>query len=461
MSLTLTSSRGTSRSPSRGVRIGAALLAVVVAFGVTRIITTKGGDQATSDDATSDDATSAQARVTDPALEIAKLEQRIAADPDDADAWQRLAPYYLARASGSGDRALVFQAEHAVDEAIRLRPDDIATYRAHGALELTLHQFAAAREVGLAAHGSHPDSPDALAILVDSSIELGRYDEADSYLRELLDRRPNAAALARVSYLREIHGDLPGARVAMSQAETAASGNASESATITTLVGDLALAAGEPTEALAAYERAAAQQPERSLTELGMARALAALDRTDEAIDILETSIARFPEPALLTLLGELYEATGRVDEASQIYAQTAALIDRHGASGEDNSLEAARFHADHADPDDAVRFARTAFHNRPTVFAADVLAWSLTRAGQAEEALPYVEMANRLGTNSVDMHVHSAAAYAATGHTTDARDALTKAFAGVPHPFPELRPIAIELAAQLDIAVPAAWANR
>ena len=449
MSLTLTSSRGTTRSPSRGVRIGAALLALVVAFGVTRIITTRGGDAATS----------VPVQATDPAVEIAALEQRIAADPDDADAWQRLAPYYLARAAGRGDRELVLQASRAVDEAIRLRPDDMATYHAHGALQLTLHQFAKAREVGLAAYASHPDSPDALAILVDSSIELGRYDEADTYLRSLLDRRPDAAALARVSYLREIRGDLPGARVAMSQAETAASGNASESAAITTLVGDLALADGEPTVALAAYQRSAAHLPQRSLTELGMARALAALDRTGEAIDILTASIDRFPEPALLTLLGELYEATGRTDEASAIYAQTVALIDRHRASGEDNSLEAARFRADHADPDDAVRFARIAFQNHPTVFAADVMAWSLTRAGRADEALPFVELANRLGTDAVDIHVHTAAAYAAAGQTAQARAALTKAFAGVPYPFPELRPFAIELAGQLDIAVPAAWA--
>ena len=450
MSLTLTSSRGTTRSPSRGVRLGAALLALVVAFGVTRIITTRGGD----------DATSVPVQ-TDPAVEIAELEQRITADTDDADAWQRLAPLYLVRAAGSGDRALVLQAEHAVDEAIRLRPDDMATYHAHGALELTLHQFAAAREVGLAAHAAHPDSPDALAILVDTSIELGRYDDVDMYLRELLDRRPNAAALARVSYLREIRGDLPGARVAMSQAETAALADASESAAITTLVGDLALAAGKPSMALAAYERAAAREPDSSLTELGMARALAALDRTDAAIDILTTSIDRFPEPALLTLLGELYEATGRTDEASAIYVQTATLIDRHGASGEDNSLEAARFHADHADPDDAVRFARIAFHNRRTVFAADVMAWSLTRAGQADEALPFAELANRLGTDSVDMHVHTAAAYSAAGRAAEAKEALTEAFTGSPYSFPELRPVAIELARQLGITVPDTWAAR
>ncbi len=214
MSHTLTSSRGTMRSPSRGVRIAGTLLVALVAFGAARIITTRGGD----------DAASVPVQALDPEAEIAQLEQRIATDPDDGAVWQRLAPFYLARAAGSGDRNLVEQAQFAVDEAIRLRPDDLATYRAHGALELTLHQFAAAHDVGTAAHAAHPDSPDALAILVDASIELGRYDEAETHLGALLDRRPNAAALARVSYLREINGDLDGARVAMSQAETAAFG---------------------------------------------------------------------------------------------------------------------------------------------------------------------------------------------------------------------------------------------
>ena len=91
-------------------------------------------------------------------------------------------------------------------------------------------------------------------------------------------------------------------------------------------------------------------------------------------------------------------------------------------------------------------------------MFAADVLGWSLTRAGRADEALPYVELANRLGTDSVDLHVHAAAAYASTGDTAEAKAALTVAFESVPYPFPELRPIAIELAARLGIPVPVTW---
>jgi tetratricopeptide (TPR) repeat protein len=454
VSQTLISSRGTERSPSRGGRNALTLLAIVVvlfivAFGAARVITTRDSDETPTADTTGP---------SDPAAEIADLEQRIAADPDDGPAWQRLAPLYLARATGTGDKALVQQAEHAVDEAIRLRPDDIATYRAHGTLELTLHQFAAAHEVGVAAHAAHPDSPDPLAILVDASIELGRYDEAEAHLSELLDRRPNAAALARVSYLREIRGDLAGARSSMSQAETAAFGNDFESATIATLVGDLALAAGKPDEALAAYQRAEQHQAGRSLNALGQARALAALGRTDEAVRILETSVASFAEPALMTVLGELYESTGRSADAELIYERTATLIDRHGAAGEDNSLEAARFHADHADPDDAVRFAELAFRNRPTVFAADTLAWSLTRAGRADEALRYVQLAHRLGTDHVDIRVHSAAAFAAAGMTAEAREEMRSAFDGVPYPFPELRPIAADLARQLGLAVPPEW---
>jgi tetratricopeptide (TPR) repeat protein len=195
------------------------------------------------------------------------------------------------------------------------------------------------------------------------------------------------------------------------------------------------------------------------LTSLGRARALAALDRTDEAIAILEASIAEYPEPALMTVLGELYEATGRAVEARELYAETAKLIERHGAAGEDNTLEAARFQADHGDPREAVRFAEVAHRTRPTVFAADALAWSLTRAGRATEALPYVEQADRLGTDAVDMQVHAAATYAAAGLRQNATEALTEAFRATPYVFPELQPIAFELAGELGVPVPHAWA--
>ena len=49
------------------------------------------------------------------------------------------------------------------------------------------------------------------AIRVDALVELGRYDEAERELQAMIDRKPNLAGYARVSYLRELHGDLDGA----------------------------------------------------------------------------------------------------------------------------------------------------------------------------------------------------------------------------------------------------------
>ena len=451
MSQTLTSSRGTTRSPSRGVRIAGTLLAVAgrLRRRAHRHHRTHGRRRRRP----------IAVRPSDPAPR--SHNSRSASPPIPTTARPGSAsPRTTSRVPpASGDRALVEQAEHAVDEAIRLRPDDLATYRAHGALELTLHQFAAAYEVGSAAHAAHPDSPDALAILVDASIELGRYDEAETHLRALLDRRPNAAALARVSYLREIHGDLDGARVAMSQAETAAVGDPSETATIATLVGDLALAAGEPEEALAAYGRAEAAEPGRSLTALGTARALAALDRTDEAIAILEASIAGFPEPALMTVLGELYEATGRTGEARDLYVRDGGVDrpSRRGRRGQHprgrplprrprrprrrGALRRARLRQ----PPDGVR------RRRPRV-VADPRGAGRRGAAVRGAGAP---TRHRVGRHAGPCRRRVRGRRPDAGRERRARPRRSDA---TPYTFPELPPIATELAGQLGLDVPPTW---
>jgi tetratricopeptide (TPR) repeat protein len=446
MAAAVRSERGALGSPARGRRAaGPAIVILIAVLALGRFVLAGGNGAAGEDD---------RPRALDPAT----LEARVATDPDDGAAWQALAVHYTAVASGSGDRAKVERAEHAVAEANRLRPGELTTYRVTAALQLTLHQFADAHATGLAARAAHPDSPDTLNILVDSSIELGRYADAELYLEILVDRRPDAAALARVSYLREIHGDTAGARLAMQQAETAASGNADEGATIAVLVGDLALADGDATTALAAFDRAERLSPGRTLTLLGRARAFVALDRDGEALALLTEAAPRIPEPAIWTLLGDVQSAAGLEAEAAETYAHARSLIERHGASGEDNALEAALFEADHGDPLAAVTFAQRAYDIRPTVFTADALGWALVRAGRPAEAAPFMAEALRLGTDAAELHVHAAAAARAGGDRSLAASQLETAFARAPWPSLHLRAEAARLAAELSVAVPEAW---
>jgi tetratricopeptide (TPR) repeat protein len=388
---------------------------------------------------------------------ITELEQRTAADPDDVRAWQELSRRYLQQAVSTGDPSFYDLTTRALDRARALAPGDVATTVTEGALALTLHDFARALELGRTAHEQVAEDPDPLAILVDASVELGRYDEAEDHLAELLARRPGSAALSRLAYLRELHGDVDGARIAMLQAEQATS-TPEDRATIATLVGDQLLAARDLPGAAAAYDRARSAAPGLTTTEIGRARVAAAQGRVDEAITTLAALVQRSPAPGPATLLGELQQAAGRDDDAADSFALARAGTDLLAGAGSTVDLESALFAADHGDATEAVTLAEAAYRTRRTIFTADALGWALTRAGRPAEALPYIEQALRLGTQSPALHVHAAVALAATGDTAGAADALRTAFTSSAWLVPALRPEAAALGDRLGLAVPEDW---
>jgi hypothetical protein len=120
--------------------------------------------------------------------------------------------------------------------------------------------------------------------------------------------------------------------------------------------------------------------------------------------------------------------------------------------------LESALFAADHGDATEAVTLAEAAYRTRRTIFTADALGWALTRAGRPAEALPYIEQALRLGTQSPALHVHAAVALAATGDTAGAADALRTTLTSSAWLVPALRPEAAALGDRLGLAVPEDW---
>ena len=388
---------------------------------------------------------------------IQELEARTASDPGDLPAWQELSRRYLQQAIATSDPAYYDLTRRALDRTAALAPGDHATMVTEGVLALSLHDFAGALGRGQAAHDRVAEDPDALAILVDASVELGHYDDAAAHVAELLERRPGSSALSRLSYLRELHGDLEGARLAMLQAEQATSA-AYDRATIATFVGDQLLAARDLTGADSAYERARRAQPGLTTTEVGRARLQAAQGHLDEAIATAAAVVERTPAPAAATLLGELQQAAGRDTDAAASFALAQAGTKLLVAAGATFDLESAVFTADHGRPADAVALAQRAYSARQNVFTADALGWALTRSGRAVEALPYVGEALHLGTRSPGLHVHAALAYAAAGQDQAASAELQIAFTSSAWLVPALRVDAAHLADRLALPVPPDW---
>ena len=150
---------------------------------------------------------------------ITALRDRLAADPTDAAVLRDLGLALLQRVRETADPSLYDQADEALGRARNLAPSDPLVLVGIGGLQLGRHEFADALETATAAIDLVPSLAAAHAIRVDALVELGRYEEATEAAGELLALGIDLASLARVSYLRELHGPRRGAVVGLEQGE--------------------------------------------------------------------------------------------------------------------------------------------------------------------------------------------------------------------------------------------------
>ena len=305
----------------------------------------------------------------------------------------------------------------------------------------------------------NPFGVNALAALVDARLENGDYDGAEATLNQLLDVNPGTPAYARVSYFRQLTGDLEGAQTAMQQA-VGATGPGNGRAVVLGYLGDLNMELGDYDAADAAYSTALADQPGNIAAELGHARVLIARGSLIEAAARLDALVARSPQPAPATLRGELAIMQGDTTSADAAFRLVRANEQILRSQGISTDIESANFDADRGDWAAALETATAARSTRKTMFTADALAWSLLNVGRSTEALPLIEEALALGIATPSIRVHAAAIYAAVQQPERALDELALAFRSTPWLTPSIRPVAARLADELGLALPQNWSS-
>ena len=142
-----------------------------------------------------------------------------------------------------------------------------------GSLANARHDFRAGLRYGERARAAAPGVVKPYGVIVDAQVELGRYDAAERTLQRMVDLKPNLDSYARVSYFRELHGDLPGAVEAMRLAASAGGDARENLAYVQTLIGNLELARGRTADAERAYRLALSRYPGYVPAQAGLARA--------------------------------------------------------------------------------------------------------------------------------------------------------------------------------------------
>jgi Flp pilus assembly protein TadD len=365
--------------------------------------------------------------------QIAALADAAAADPENADAQAALGDAYYQRSRETGDPATAARAEDAYAAALAADSRNVTAISGQATIALARHDFAGGLELARRAQGLAPQTAAPYAPLVDALIETGRYDAAARALDRMLSLKPSLAAYSRLSYFRELNGDLRGASQALAAATSAGAGTAEGNAFIRSLRGDVEAARGNYVAAEQLYREALAIDSEFGAARSGLAGLAAGRGDLDRAIAELRQTLGSPASPDALTELGEAEAAAGRVDAARRHFAAAGEAERELLEGGSQIDAGLTLFEADHGERERAVRYGRIAWRSAPSVSAADAYAWALHRAGRDRAAARYSEEAMKLGSRDPGFLFRAGMIAKAAGERARARALLSGLLAQTP----------------------------
>lgn len=341
---------------------------------------------------------------------IGDRQKWVEAHPGDAPSWATLGSAYVEWGRRSADAAYFGRAEEALKRSLAEQPGERGNGEAWvgmAALANARHDFLAAKRWGETVRKQEPKTWRVYPVLIDAYTGLGDVKAATAATEKFGELRKGVPALARTADLYRGQGwredALATAREAADHATTPA-----EKAEALHRLGELAWERGEAEEAVAQFDAALRTDAGHHASLAGKARALVALDRTDEAVAAYQTALTKLPRPAYALELGELYASLELDGDAKSQYEKLGGLLEQAKAAGVDESLIRARYESDHGDPAVAVELLRGQWRKQHRSAAvADALGWALHRAGRSEEGLEYARQAVETGVRNASYAYH------------------------------------------------------
>ena len=365
---------------------------------------------------------------------ITNLQARVRAVPKDWRASANLGLAYVQQARITADPSYYPKAQGILQASLDVNSDqNYAAMVGMASLAAARHDFSGALRWGERAKAIDAYNGNVYGVIGDAQIELGHYGDAFATFQTMVNTLPGLSSYSRVSYARELQGDVPGAIRSM-QAAAKISSSPSDAAWAANQLGDLYFNSGRLAKAEAAYRQAAGLDPTFVPAVAGMGKVAWARGDLAGAIRHYTDATQRYPLPDYLIALGDLYTASGDQSAAGQQYAVLHAEEQIFTSNGVNMDLEIALFQADHGDPAAGLTAARSEWGRRHSILVADAYAWALYRTGQYSEAAHYSKKALALGTQNALMEFHAGMIQLKLGNRAAATALLQKAESTNPH---------------------------
>jgi tetratricopeptide (TPR) repeat protein len=341
----------------------------------------------------------------------------------DSLSYNRLVSLYLQRYRETGDVSDIGRAETAAINANEAAKGNYGSIISLALVRLVQHDFTGAETLAREAIAARPALADGHAILGDALYALGRYGEAGDAYQFVLEEAPGPAAYARQASFAEVRGKHDVAEQFWRAAIGAESERPENAAWAMVQLGHLLFNLGDLDGAEEQYEAALTSFPGYPHAAAGLAQVAASRGDLDSAIELSTAAVQAAPQPGYVAALGDALAASGRQEEADAQYALVAAIRQLSEANGIDDDSAIVQFEIDHG-PVDAglVDRARRIYEARPSIEAADTLAWALYRSGDFAAASEAMADALQYGATTPLLAFHAAAIALVSGDEPGAR---------------------------------------
>ena len=357
--------------------------------------------------------------------------EEIRRNPEAVKNYVELAQLFLQEARVTGNHhEYIENAQHLLEEALSREPHNAEAMITKASLLMTLHRFQQANDLAEKVTAMYPYHAFSYGVLCDALVELGEYDEAVRACDRMLEIRPDLRSYSRASYLRELHGDVQGARAAMTMAANAGVWGQENRAWALYNLGNLYLHDGQVDTAEFIYNGILEERPGYSYALSGLAHVHLARGENQEAIQLLNKPWVSTRDHVFLEQLADAYKAAGDEAKASEMAALVLEAYEHHREDGWNTEREYAMFCANHEiNLPEALERAKREYDRRPNnIDVEDTYAWVLYKNGRAEEAMDHIERAMRLNTRIPNITYHAGMIYYALGKYEQAREKLQQA---------------------------------
>ena len=373
---------------------------------------------------------------------------KLRANPDDQKSRLLLAQAYMQEGRITGNHPYYDAAAmELLQEVLKSNPDNFEALCCQASLSLTQHHFSQGLALAEQAQQVNPNSGYVYGLLTDANVELGRYDQAIKMADKMNQVRPDLGAYARVSYLREVHGDVPGAIQAMDMAVKAGYAGLEQTEWSRVALGHLYEVSGKLDRAEAYYQEALLARPNYAYALAGLARVAAARHDYPTAIKNLNLARATVKDYAFTDELVDVYRLNNQPEEADKMARESIEMLAAAAQDANDNEAlghytdrELAYAYLKTNELDKALEHAKIEYARRPdNIDVNETLAWVYYKRGDYKEAQNYMTVARRTNSQNPVLLCRAGLILTKTGRVAEGQALITKALETAPYLNPEV----------------------